>query len=233
MIASDSYASSLFGDYYLSGKGVIRERESGTLERYYIPELISSELDNFNRLSVDVKESAVGFTFDDKYFLSFPAIGTTYVYHELAEGWATSSMVFSGATVRRDTMLFFRGNTVYVYGRSETDDGNNIGVAIKSVPLFEGSNFTDVMKVGLWLKGGTDSLASLYMHWLDHEDRRPNSLIQFHDLSKRYFKRAIKSGTTGLYLQYVIGNAPWDNLDSVAIDGIDIYYIKGGEHGVD
>lgn len=124
-IAKYSDASSLYGTYYLTGEGVIKEAEGNFLERKNDISLLSNNIINLDNLSLSDRKDAIGFAFDNKYMLSVPAVGTTYVYDELADGWSTWDLYFSNASERNDTMFFSvpGSRAIYTYKTAEVDAG--------------------------------------------------------------------------------------------------------------
>ncbi|GAG14466.1 unnamed protein product, partial [marine sediment metagenome] len=135
-IAPQSHSAGLFGHYFLSENGVLRESEGQYLERTQQIKLVSAQLDNFDALPLTTKAKAKSFYFDQKYMLS---IGdTTYVYDERADAWTTWDFTFQDATYYgvEDVLGFYPGDTMYFikpgdsllyrYGSSELDGNDTI-----------------------------------------------------------------------------------------------------------
>lgn len=221
-IATKSHAASLRGNYYLSNDGVILETEGQFRDRSVATNLLSQKLDNFDKLTNAQKFSAVGFSHDHKYMLSVPAVGTTYVYDEIANGWSTwGGLVFQDATLRGDTMLFIKGSNVYSYGTSEFDAGNVINMTFTTPPLFPDPNFESIHSIALWRRNG-DTASTLPIRLFDGSTNTASRT--FDSLFKRVTIKGFSSNESPL--PYFIGGNPTFNLSTAIIDGFDIYYTR-------
>jgi len=224
-IAGKSRAASLQGTYYLSNDGVIIETEGQFRDRSVATNLLSRELDNFDKLTNAQKFSAVGFAYDHKYMLSVPAVGTTYVYDEIAKSWSTwDGMVFQDATLRGDTMLFINDNNVYSYGTSEYDNGNTINMTFTTPPLFPDAANESITRIALWIRNG-DTISTIPIVLYD-EQSDSIAASTFDSLFKRVTLRGFSSNESAL--PYFKGGNPTFNISTAIIDGFDIYYTKHG-----
>ncbi len=241
VIAPKSWAPGLMGHYYLSENGVIRETEGLTLERTQTIELVSAQLDNFDKLPISTKAKGVGFYFDQKYLLSYPALDTTYVYDERAQSWTTWDLSFSSATLYGvessfgffpgDTMYFisggglsFNNNVLYRYGSSEYDDGEVILMFWESGPLMVTPQYKLVTGIGMWRQSSDDSDALNCV--IRNESRTTLLAAKFDSLTDRYSTVSTHSGYN-LYYTFQISSVGFeDSLPTTIVDGIDIYYIE-------
>lgn len=144
-IAPLSHAASPEGDYFLSIDGVRREVEGVQKERSFIPTLVSTQLGSFKNFSTSDLKTAIGIYWDNKYILSIPPIGSTFVANKviwpdqrITYGWSTWSLQMVGATTYRtssdnivmpgDTLYFIKSNDnrIYTFGNVRTDNGTRI-----------------------------------------------------------------------------------------------------------
>ena len=144
-VAPLSHEATPEGDIFLSEDGVRIEREGAYKSRSVIPNLISKQLAAFRDMDILTKRGAISAYYDRKYFLSFPSLDTTWVMflidppgREPHYAWATSSIVFAGATMYRaafdlrvtlgDTLYFIKpGNPgVFRYETSPSDGDQSI-----------------------------------------------------------------------------------------------------------
>ena len=239
-IAPRSLAAGVGGVYYLSNIGVMRENEAGGLERTYSVELVSSKLNNFDKLSFSAKVSAVGFYFDRKYMLN---IGdTTYVYDERVNGWSKWSLKFNDAILYStednplftapDTMYFIKGDTnLYTYGSSEIDVNSAIQTTWLSAPILISDMNKSITAMSIWVNGISAPPA------IPKEANFLNISI-FNQNDSLLLISSILAFDTGRFLNISIGEtegkyyqfkfqSQWTDNDVVAfIDGIDIYFIN-------
>ena len=239
-IAPRCFASCVGGVYYLSNIGVMMENEAGGLERTYSVELVSSKLNNFDKLSFTSKVNAVGFYFDRKYFLN---IGdTTYVYDERIDGWSTWLFRLNGAVLYStednplftapDTMYFLRGDTnLYTYGSSEIDVNSAIQTIWLSAPILISDMNKSITAMSIWVNGTSAPPAIpkeanfLNISILNQNDSTliTTSVLAFD--TGRFLNISIAE-TEGKYYQFKF-QSQWTDNDVIAfIDGIDIYFIN-------
>ena len=222
-IAPLSHGAGLQGHYYLSGDGVIRESEGLYRERSQTFELLSEQLDNFDKLDISDRVQAVGVVFDKKFILSMPSLDTSYVFDEIGKGWSTWSLVFGGTTQRNDSLFFFKpgGNSINVYGTSEFDGGNNIQITIKSQLIFLDEGEESIKRVGIWRKG-SDTTSTLTLQIKTEQDSLMQT-VTFENLQNRIsYKYIGKNRAVAPY--FVIESSLFQNLNTTIINGIDIEY---------
>lgn len=243
-IASESHAAGLDGHYYLSSRGVILETEGAYLERTVQTGLISSPLDNFDKLSIEDKRSAYGFYLpnSDQYLLS---IGdSTYVYHGLASKhfnepvWSVWTFPIGGACLYRtgsnvdfvpgDTMYFFQpgDSTLFKFGTSETDAGSPITFQWYSAPILESFHEKEVTSIGLWTDGNSGD--SIRVRLYDEEGTVLTSGdVTFNDLGQRYTRKHFGAGDSRFY-KILFNNK--DSWSATSIEAIEVFYNITG-HG--
>jgi hypothetical protein len=146
------------GLVYLSEHGVIYETGLIYKDRGSSFDIISMDISDLLDYTPDQHRTAVGIIKDNKYWLSYPAKDTTYVYDFIFKGWSVwSPLAFTQATFY-DTihssnirpakdMLFITENSdkVYKADTTTTDNGTAIPVVWKSGAL--GMSFMNVFSI--------------------------------------------------------------------------------------
>jgi hypothetical protein len=87
---------------------------------------------SLKKISRADKEKAVGYFFENKYYLSFPD-GTCLVFDTLLGSWTKWSNIKANSFLERDGGLYFSGNTGLIYKFDEAvnnDDGAAINFSI-------------------------------------------------------------------------------------------------------
>jgi hypothetical protein len=100
-----------------------------TEENYVSARIVSEQIEmTLKKISLLDKQKAVGYFYDNKYFLSFPD-GTTLVYDVLLGAWSKWTNVKANCFINRDGNLYFSTSTGYIY-RFDENRYNDDGVAI-------------------------------------------------------------------------------------------------------
>lgn len=149
-ISRQSHVSAPEGEYFLSMDGVRLEEEGIYKENSFIGSLKSGRIKNITDKTFSDLRKSFAVYYDNKYYLTVIPAGTTYVLNKTLinneqyyYGWTTSSLLFSGAALYResadneiipgDSLYFIKpgGSTVYRLGGT-SDNGTYIPWAWKS-----------------------------------------------------------------------------------------------------
>lgn len=241
VVSPQSVEQGITGTYYLSNAGVILETEGLYRERQIQTGLISEVLDNFDKLSISNKRSAIGFKFDreHKYFLSVPAVDTTYVWDERAGQWSTWDLVFSDAIlygtessvdfIPGDTMYFIRpGDSIlYKYGTRSTDNGSQIDLVWKGGPFGVSKDLQTVEAVGFWTR--SDSAKDSIAYFVRNDQDASTGSIIVDSLNLR-FRGTQEQSNPGLFHSIDILTNTSKVRGDIYIDGYDVWVRKHGDY---
>jgi hypothetical protein len=143
------------GIFYLSHRGVIREQASEFRERGASFGLISEPINNIllNRTQKALSK-AYGFIHNEKYWLSFSDIDTTFVYHFNSGGWSIYDYAFTQATLYDTTkangeVFVPSGDMIFITG--DDDQHYKADTTFKDAALLNGSGGTSI--VSQWRSG--------------------------------------------------------------------------------
>jgi hypothetical protein len=104
-----------------------------TEENFVSAKIMSVNVENtLKKISRADKEKAVGYFFENKYYLSFPD-GTCLVYDTLLQSWTKWSNIKANSFLERDGVLYFSADTGLIYKFDEavySDDGVAINFSI-------------------------------------------------------------------------------------------------------
>jgi len=239
-IAPRSHVSTIMGHYYLSATGVIRETEGMQLERTHSIELISAQLDNFDKLSLNTKRKCVAFYIPD-HKVGFCIGDTTYVYDELVKGWYTWGLKVADYTMygTEDDVDFVPGDTMYFvkpadtvlckYGTSEFDNISPISFNWRTGALLvDGDDspiyYKAINKVGLWVDSDdTNTVYGAYVNIRNEEDSSL-AVVNFVNLTdRRYFLKSV-TPSQALYNKLRVYPCDTYSLDNTAIEALKIHY---------
>jgi len=239
-VAPRSLASGSGGTYYYSNEGVVREAEGQYKNRLYDVSLISAPIRALDSLPITERANTVGFYLGQKYMLSIPSMGRTYVYYEKVGGWGWWDFDIAGATLYNteselnfipgDTMYFFKGgeSVVFKYGSSEEDGGNSIRVLWTSTPILTDCyTYKSINAVGVAVQ--STAADTLYLGLISEEGaHKLPGYLAYNNLAKRYTLKGIKP-LEQLYWQVELANNyTSDNWDNTIVDRIDIIYTEKG-----
>lgn len=237
-----SFVDAPEGYYYLSQNYVILEGENAQRSRVRSRQPISIKLDNFDKLSSDVKATAVAayIPYQQKYLLSIPSLDTTWVWDNQAKEWSTWSFTISASALYRtesevaaypgDTLYFAKPGeaTLYRYGTSETDNGDSVGIRFDFAPILTDRFDYTITDIGVWINSidtGTNKLAVGLFNEFDSSVSW-KYLPSFKD--NRYILQPMPS-SQAKYYQLGLSTAPGRQLDSTVFDRFDIHYIRQGQ----
>ena len=244
-IASRSHISGSRGHYYLSIEGFIRETEGQYLERTSNAELISSKLDNFDKLPMATLSGAYGTYIDGKCLWT---IGdTTYVYDEKADAWSTWGFKIGGSTLYGagssvafmpgDSLYFYQPNkkSIYVYGQNGYDTTwtnpfgspsyQSITMEWKSAPFLLSSEQKILNTVGTWTSGSGVGMYGLIYD--DADSSLTGSTFKFADsANNRYYKGAVQSARPSMSYHFWIRYGSWL---PYSLNAFDLFYYNAGE----
>lgn len=234
-IASHSALTYQNAIFYLSEIGVIYEQGSVNRDRGSQFGIISEPINNIllNRTR-DALRKAYGFIFNDKYWLSFSEIDTTFVYHLKTGGWSIYSYAFAQPTmydtlsensknrVPSGDMVFINGddNRLYKADTTSTDStkgagGKVINTHYRSAPLVILSDDYKINKFGIW-RESNDATGGIDVRLYNAEG--DSVWYQYVDtIAKRYDIYGVNVDVSN-YFQIDIQDT---TLDSLAIDKID------------
>jgi hypothetical protein len=238
-IASKSHIAGARGHYYLSTEGFVRESDGQYLERTSNAEIISSKLDNFDKLPMTTLSGAYGAYIDGKCLWT---IGdTTYVYDEKADAWSTWGFKIGGSTMYSagSNVAFMPGDSLYfyspdkkgifVYGLDGYDTAGVSGSIVlkwKSAPLLLSSEQKILNTVGTWTSGNGKGLSGgIY-------DERDSSLVNlgnflFSDSTdNRYYKSSVKLARPSMFYQLMIQHTM---TSPFSLNAFDLFYYNAGE----
>lgn len=243
-VASQSPASGLGGDFYLSEEGVIRETEGQYRDRSFNTELASAQIKEISEYPIDVKSAAVGHYLNNRaYLLSFPTKDTTHVHFDRANAWATWGFSIGGATsyakevtsnytasqfLPMDTMYFFKpgGKKIYRYGSSESDDGAVVRPLARTAPFLTDQMgiFKQINRIGL--ASNSTTADSVFLRIFDEKGTVVGAVTSFGLLSERYRVQGWAIAPARYY-QFEFTNSSvqhWSG--NTKIDQFDIWYSK-------
>ena len=241
-IAPLSFKDAPEGYYYLSNHGVLLENESTQRTRARIPVNISSKLDNFDKLSIDVKAKAVSayIPYEQRYLMSIPSLDTTWVWDFRAQQWSTWTFAMSAATLYRaenkpenlpgDTLYFvLPGDSVLMrYGGSGADNGVGLVPIVTFAPSFVDRNIETITDIAVWSQS-TDTSSSPIK--LRGKNELSNVIISESIAgtlnNNRYFLQSVPPNQS-LYFQLEITGNVNHELDTTIFNGFEIWYIKQG-----
>lgn len=178
-IAPHSAKSTEDGIFYLSHKGVIRERGSEFRDEVSSFGLISEPINNIllNR-TMDALSKGYSFVHNNKYHLAFSDIDTTFVFHIKSGGWTIYSYAAKQATnydtltinnknkVPSSDLVFIdgKGDQLYLIDTLPTDTsyfdtganpdtllpGAIINTQYRSAPFTVTADYQKIGKFGIW-----------------------------------------------------------------------------------
>ncbi len=251
MISALSHIAAPEGDYFLSGDGVRLEVEGLNKSRSFVGSLVSQTLKSFDNMKTSEKQKSIAAYIDNKYMLSFPAIGTTFVANKLFSeqgqrlSWTTWSMTFAGwaqygvgssnELLPDDTGYFIKSNStsLFRYGASTTDNGTVIAGKFRSGDLGpKDGNVYAMRDVGLWVTNGgsVDSSWAIVMY-NDKGVVVPNAEFVFGPLGLHTF-HYFEQGALEEYLFWsfeIRSNPSFEQSGVPLFEGVDITFINRGK----
>lgn len=130
-IAPDSVVTVGNNIFYLSEDHVYSL--FATDQNYVSAQIVSQNIENtLKDIPRADKEKAVGYFFDNKYYLAFPS-GTCLVFDTLLQAWTKWTNIKSNSFLERDGVLYFGADTGLIYNFDETvynDDGTAISFSM-------------------------------------------------------------------------------------------------------
>jgi len=232
-VAPKSMVACNNGLIYLSNHGVVNETGSVYRDKGSDYGIISYPIDDLIDYKPSELRTAIGFLYDDKYWLSFPAKDTTYVYDLITGGWAIYGYAFSDATnydtVQTATMnpptemVFTIKDDKGIYlvaDTTQTDNGVPIIARWKSGPFAKSSRNVRIDKLGFW----TDDNSSFSYVLYDAEDTAKIDSIKITPDDRYYLISPVINESN--YFQLGITNLP-DTSADLEINEIDIYVKPG------
>jgi len=234
---------------YLDETGVYSQAGNIYKDKGSTREALSAPIANLIDYSIAELKSAVGFVHRDKYYLSFPAKDSTYVYDFKVGGWSIYNYAFQQAThydivsrsglVPSSDMLFITGedSAIYKADTLTTDNRRQIQAKWESVPIAISPDYSGIDKVGMWHDADADTGFILLNIYNDKGSSVVTDTFQLSetDLGK-YYPIGINTNLSNYFKVRVTTDtirtipAPLVNgrIDSVTINGFDIWLSNKG-----
>lgn len=235
------------GVFYLSHQGLIYEPGTAYRQRGSQPTPISNPINNIllNRTR-DALRKAYGIVHNEKYWLSFADVDTTFVYNLKTGGWSIYNYAFTQATFY-DTaaansgiitpsgdMVFINGETDQLY-KADTSVSDNcyilndtiaygtvINTRYRTPPFSISPDLMSVSKFGIY-RESNDATEGADVRIINAEGDTV-STTYMNAISTRYDIWGVNTNGSN-YFQIDVSDTI---LDSLAIDRIDVWLYKQG-----
>ncbi len=164
-IAPQSMAKYGDGVIYLSDRGVESEIGSQTLEKASSGEVLSTLINDQLDFTPNIKRTAVGIIHDNKYWLSFPSIDTTWIYDFETGGWTKYTYAFSQATkydttryrslIPANDLLFIQSGSDKVWKADTMATDNSLSFKMRwEKEILHSNDPMKIKKIGVWTTDG-------------------------------------------------------------------------------
>lgn len=150
---------------YLSNRGVEYEIGSQTLEKVTSENIISTVINDQLDFTPTVKRTAVGIIHDNKYWLSFPSLDTTWIYDFTTGGWTKYTYAFEQATkydtnhyqslIPANDLLFIQDASDKVWKADTMATDNSLSFTMRwEKDILHSNDPMKINKIGVWIKDG-------------------------------------------------------------------------------